>query len=50
MKICPQEQKNKEIKVRKKNYLNILSVLGTSCLSVNGKKINKSDGNRKYIK
>jgi hypothetical protein len=51
MKLSLQEQKNKEMKVRKKNYLNIvLYLLDTSCLSESGKKINRSDGNRKYIK
>jgi hypothetical protein len=50
MKLSLQEQKNTEMKVRKKNYLNIVPVLGTSCLSENGEKINRSDGNIRYIK
>ena len=49
MKLPLQGQKNKEMKERKKDYLNIVLVSGTSCLSENGKRIDRSDGNRKYI-
>jgi hypothetical protein len=50
MKQSLHEQQNKDMKVRKNNNLNIVPVLGTSCPRENGKKISRSDGNRKYIK
>jgi hypothetical protein len=49
MKQSLQEWQNKEKKVKKKNYLNIVPVLGILCSSENGKKIIRSDCNRKYI-